>query len=172
LIDIPDPSLVVLVGAAGSGKSTFAARHFRPDEVLSSDAFREKLSGDAADQRRTRTVFSLLHREAAKRLAAGRLVVIDATNVERHARRSLVALARVAGVPTVAITLALPADVVHERNAGRTERVVDAEVVGRHLDRLAAALWDGGIEAEGFDAVHVLRSAAEVEGTVVGRVPA
>ena len=168
-IVIPVPSLVVLVGAAGAGKSTFAARHFRPDEVLSSDAFRARLSGDAADQRRSRTVFALLHREAAKRLAAGRLVVIDATNVERHARRALVAQARGAGVPAVAIVLALPPGVVQERNTQRTERVVDAAVVERHLAALAVALGEVGIAADGFDLVYVLRSAADVDGTVVRR---
>ena len=116
-------------------------------------------------------MFALLHREASKRLAAGRLVVIDATNVERHARRSLVALARAAGVPAIAIVLALPPAVVQERNARRTERVVDPTVVDRHLDRLAAALGEGGIASEGFDAVHLLRSAPEVDGTVIERRP-
>ena len=178
MIDRPDswqaialrvPSLVVLVGAAGAGKSTFAARQFRADEVLSSDAFRARLSGDAADQRRSRTVFALLHREASKRLAAGRLVVIDATSVERHARTALVSLARAAGVPAVAIVLALPPQVVQERNAQRTERVVDAAVVERHLAALAVALGEVGIAAEGFDAVHVLRSVAAVDEAVVER---
>ena len=82
-IELRDPTLVVLVGAAGSGKSTFAARQFDPSEVLSSDAFREILTGDAADQRATKTAFSIIHREVSKRLAAGRTVVVDATNVER-----------------------------------------------------------------------------------------
>jgi adenylylsulfate kinase-like enzyme len=92
-IEIRDPSLVVLVGAAGSGKSTFAARWFAPSEVLSSDAFREILTGDAADQRATKTAFSIIHREVTKRLAAGRTVVVDATNVEASARRQLLARA-------------------------------------------------------------------------------
>jgi protein phosphatase len=168
-IAIPDPSLVVLVGAAGSGKTTFAARHFGGDEPLSSDAFRELLSGDAADQRRTRAAFSLLHREVVRRLAAGRLVVVDATNVERHARRALVTRARLAGVPAVAIVLALPASVVHERNAARSGRVVDPAVVDRHLEGLAATLAAGGINNDGFAVVHVFRSAAEVDGVTVRR---
>jgi protein phosphatase len=169
-IAIPDPSLVVLVGAAGAGKSTFAVRQFRSAEILSSDAFRAQLSGDEADQRKTRSVFALLHREVVLRLAAGRLVVVDATNVERHARRALVARARSAGVPAVAIVFALSADVVHGRNAARIGRVVEATVVDRHLGRLVAALGDGGIADDGFDQVHVLRSAAEVDDAAVERV--
>ena len=111
-IELRDPTLVVLVGAAGSGKSTFAARHFAPSEVLSSDAFREILTGDAADQRATKTAFSIIHREVSKRLAGGRTAVVDATNVEVHARRGLLSRARLAGAPAVAIVFALPREVV------------------------------------------------------------
>ena len=57
-IDIADPSLVVLIGAAGAGKSTFAARHFADDEVLSSDRYRRLVSGDEADQAATRAAFA------------------------------------------------------------------------------------------------------------------
>jgi protein phosphatase len=169
VIAIADPSLVVLVGAAGSGKSTFAARHFAADEVLSSDAYRALLSGDEADQRRTRTAFSILHREVVRRLAAGRLVVVDATNVEHHARRALVERAGAAGVPAIAIVLALPPRVVHARNAARTERIVDSAVVERHLARLAVALGDGGINSEGFAAVHILGSVEEIAGVALER---
>jgi protein phosphatase len=155
----------VLVGAAGSGKSTFAARHFPPDAVLSSDAFRAILAGDEADQSVTRTAFSILHREAAKRLAAGRLVVVDATNVERHARIALLARARAVGVPAIAIVFALPAATVLARNAARAGRSVDTAVVERHLAVLAAILEGGGasvLEAEGFDRAYVLASDADV----------
>ena len=169
VIAIPDPSLVVLVGAAGSGKSTFAARHFAPDEVLSSDAYRALLSGDEADQRRTRTAFSILHREVVRRLAAGKLVVVDATNVEHHARRALVERAYAAGVPAIAIVLALPRGVVYARNAARTERVVDSSVVERHLARLAVALGDGGMSSETFAAVYDLGSVEEIDDAVIQR---
>jgi protein phosphatase len=160
-IEFHDPTLVVLVGAAGSGKSSFAARHFAPSEVLSSDAFREILTGDAADQRATKTAFSILHREVTKRLAAGRTVVVDATNVERHARRALLSRATLAGAPAVAIVFALPRDVVLARNAARRERVVDPAVVERHLDRLERALPT--LADEGFERVVVLRSPADVD---------
>jgi predicted kinase len=170
-IRLPDPALVVLVGAAGAGKSTFAARHFAADEVISSDALREAVSGDEADQRATRLVFSILHRDVVRRLAAGRSVVVDATNVESHARRALIARAANAGVPAVAIVLALPRDVVSQRNRSRAGRVVDAEIVDRHLGRLATALDSGTIASEGFRAVHVVTTTAALEGIRILREP-
>jgi protein phosphatase len=172
LLRIPDPSLVVLVGAAGAGKSTLAARHFAPSEILSSDAYREAISGDAGDQRATRLAFSILHRELARRLAAGRLVVVDATNVESAARRALVSRAAAARIPAVAIVLALPAALVAARNTGRTGRVVDQSVVDRHLRRLETALADDRLRREGFAAVHVVTSAAELDALRIERQPA
>ncbi len=169
-IRVADPALIVLVGAAGAGKTTFAARHFDAAEILSSDAFRGLLSGDEADQGVTRTAFSILHREVTRRLAAGRLVVVDATNVEAHARRALLARARSAGVPAIAIVLALPAAAVHARNAARSGRVVPAAIVERHRERLTAALAGTGLAGEGFAAVHVLRSIAEVDAVVIERL--
>ena len=166
-IEIRDPSLVVLVGAAGSGKSTFAARWFDPSEVLSSDAFREILTGDPSDQRATKAAFSIIHREVTKRLAAKRTVVVDATNVESAARRQLIARARFAGVPTVAIVFALPRDAVLLQNAARPDRVVDPSIVERHLERLEAALPT--IAAEGFDKVETLRTPAMIDITEMVR---
>lgn len=103
VLEIPDPALVVLVGAAGAGKTTFAARHFAPDEVLSSDALREAISGDADDQRATGPAFAALHRALARRLRDGRLTVVDATNVTAPARRALLGRAARAGIPVVAL---------------------------------------------------------------------
>jgi protein phosphatase len=171
-IVIADPSLIVLVGAAGSGKSTFAARHFAPDEILSSDRFRELISGDAADQTATRPAFGRLHRELARRLAAGLLTVVDATSIEPAARRALVQRARAAGVAATAIVLDLPAAVVLARNASRPERTVAEGVVRRHLARLRTQL-DGPeapIAREGFDAVVIVRDPAEVDRLLVRRL--
>ena len=93
-IAIPKLSLVVLIGPSGSGKSTFAARHFLPTEVLSSDASRALVSDDENDQAATKDAFDVLHFIAGKRLAGGKLAVVDATNVQREARRPLIELAR------------------------------------------------------------------------------
>ena len=132
-IEIDDPSLVVLVGAAGAGKSTFAARHFAADETLSSDRFRAIVSGDEANQAATKAAFTLLHRTLTTRLAERRLTVVDATSVRHAARRALVARADAAGVPAVAIVLDLPAETVIARNAARPARTVDMAVVRRQL---------------------------------------
>ena len=107
-VRLVDPSLVVLIGPAGSGKSTLAARHFAPDEILSSDAYRKLVSGDEADQRASGLAFRRLHDDVAARLRGRRLSVVDATNLTRHARLTLLARARDAGVPAVAIVLDLP----------------------------------------------------------------
>ena len=168
-IELPDPCLVVLVGAAGAGKTTFAARHFASGKILSSDAYRELLAGDPADQRATRATFAALHRELRRRLAKRRLVVIDATSVTPRARAALLRAARAAGVPAVAVVLDLPPEVVLTRNAARTGRVVPEAAVRRHLRDLAAAGRDGALAVEGFASVVRLRSVAEVDGARVAR---
>ena len=160
-LELAEPSLVVLIGAAGAGKSTLASRLFTPDQVLSSDAFRAAVSGDPTDQRVTRTAFSILHRELRKRMAAGRTAVVDATNVTTYARRALVQRATASGVPAVAIVLALPTELVLARNATRPRRIVPEGAVRRQLEHLDQSLRRG-LEMEGFSAVHVLRSADEV----------
>jgi protein phosphatase len=169
-IEITDPSVVVLVGAAGAGKSTFAARHFPPDAVLSSDQLRAAISGDAADQSATRRAFTLLHRALDRRLAAGLLTVVDATNVTAAARRTIRRAAARHRVPVVAIVLDLPEDVVRERNAARSERVVPDDVVTRLLGQLAASM-SGPLPAEGFARVFRLQDPADVEALAVRLVP-
>src|SRR6266853_255793 len=93
-LTIPELSFVVLIGVSGSGKSTFARKHFRPTEVLSSDFFRGLVCDDEANQAASKDAFDLLHLAAARRLAWGRLTVIDATNVKPEARKPLLELAK------------------------------------------------------------------------------
>ncbi|WP_239472053.1 polynucleotide kinase-phosphatase [Streptomyces sp. NEAU-S7GS2] len=163
---VPDLSLVVLIGATGSGKSTFAARHFRPTEVLSSDFCRGLVSDDENDQSASGDAFDVLHFIAGKRLAAGRLTVVDATNVQSEARAQLVRLAREHDVLPVAIVLDMPEQVCAARNAARADRAgLPRRVIQRQQRELRRSLRH--LEREGFRKVHVLRGPEEVESAEV-----
>lgn len=159
-LDIPELSLVVLVGASGSGKSTFAREHFGAYETLSSDTFRGLVSGDEANQAATAAAFDALQYVAGKRLDAGLLTVVDATSVQPDARRSLVELAKAHDVLPVAIVFDLPEAVSVARNAEREDRRIPASVVRRQKDQLRRGLRYLG--KEGFRKVHVLHSPEEV----------
>src|SRR5258708_21004759 len=89
----PELAGVALVGLSGSGKSSFARKHFRPTEVLSSDFFPGLVSDEENSQAATNDAFEVLYFIASKRLTAGKLVVIDATNVHLDARNPTIALA-------------------------------------------------------------------------------
>jgi protein phosphatase len=172
-IDIPDPSLVLLIGAAGAGKSTFAARHFDASEILSSDRFRAIVSGDEANQAATRAAFKLLHRDLSARLGQGLTTVVDATNVRSTARRALIDRAIAAHVPTTAIVLDLPAETVFARNAARPARTVDMAVVRDQLAAVRESL-DGPaapLPREGYAQIVVLRDPAEVDLVRIRRRP-
>ena len=167
VLSLPAGALVLLIGAAGSGKSTLAARLFDPDEILSSDAFRAAVSGNASDQSATREAFRRLDAVLDRRLAAGQLTVVDATNVQGWARRRLLSAAVRHRRPTMGIVLALPLEVSLDRNAQRTDGRVPASVVRRHdadLRRSLATLQD-----EGFDALLVLVEPDRVSELAVRR---
>ncbi|MCW8217941.1 polynucleotide kinase-phosphatase [Streptomyces griseolus] len=160
-LPVTDLSLVVLVGATGSGKSTFARAHFKPTEVISSDFCRGLVADDENDQSASGDAFDVLHHIAGKRLAAGRLTVIDATNVQSESRKRLVRLAREHDVLPIAIVLDLPEEVCLARNAERPERAgMPGHVVRRHRGELRRSLRT--LEREGFRKVHVLRGEDEV----------
>ena len=163
VISLPDPCLVVLVGAAGSGKTTLAARLFDADAVLSSDAHRALVAGDEADQGATKAAFSILHRRLARRLAERRTTVVDATNVTDYARRSLVRRSTATGIPAVAIVLALEPRLVRARNATRPGRIVPAAAIARQLADLDRSLRRDSLSSEGFAAVHLIRTARELD---------
>ncbi|MEO5885302.1 MAG: AAA family ATPase, partial [Candidatus Limnocylindrales bacterium] len=158
---IPDPSVIVLIGPAGSGKTTLAARHFAAAELLSSDALRARIAGDERDQRATGAAFRAIGVALERRLAADLLTVIDATNLRPADRRPWLAAARRHHVPAIAIVVDLPEGLVQSQNAGR-DRVVDAEVVDRHLALLRRTIERADLEREGWDAVVRLRSATDV----------
>jgi protein phosphatase len=167
---LPEPSLIVLIGAAGSGKSTFAARHFTPDEVLSSDALRAAIAGDPTDQSVTGAAFAALHAAVDRRLRTGRLTVVDATNLMPSARRTLVKRAAAAGgVPSTAIVLDLEPAVVLVRNAARSERVVPEDVVRRHLVEMRRLMDGHALDLDGFARIVVLRDQRDIDAIQIRR---
>ena len=167
---VPDPSLVVLIGASGSGKSTFAARHFLPTEVLSSDFCRALVGDDETDQTVTNQAFDVLHLIASKRLSLGRTTVVDATNLRRQWRAPLVAMAVGHHVQPVAIAFNLPERISRLRNAGRPGRAPGRYALRDQVSLLRRSLPT--LEREGFGRVFVLRSQEEVDLVEVERVSA
>lgn len=168
-VSIPDPAVVVLAGAAGCGKSTVAARHFAADDVLSSDAFRALVAGDAADQSASAAAFSLLRHALDARMARRRFTVVDATNLTRRERRRFVGVARRHDVPAVAVVFDLPLATCRQRAAARTSRPVDAEVVERQHRALRESL--AGIDDEGFADVVVIEDEADLDRLTIEVLP-
>ncbi len=166
VLPVTDLSLVVLVGSTGSGKSTFARKHFKPTQVISSDFCRGLVSDDENDQTATGDAFDLLDYIVGKRLAAGRLTVVDATSVQPDSRRKLVRLAREHDVLPIAIVLDVPAQVCAERNAARPDRAgLPKHVIDRQQRELRRSMRS--LEREGFRKVHILRGAAEVDAAEI-----
>ncbi|MGX7677070.1 polynucleotide kinase-phosphatase [Plantactinospora sp. DSM 117369] len=164
-LDIPELALVALVGVSGSGKSTFARRHFAPTQVLSSDTFRAMVADDENDQSASGDAFEVLHHVAGKRLRAGRLTVVDATNLQQHARAGLVTVAREHDVLPVAIVLDVPEPLCWERTQARPDRTFGRQVLGRMQRDLRRSV--GRLEREGFRKVHVLRGVEEIEAAEI-----
>ncbi|HEX8626556.1 MAG TPA: polynucleotide kinase-phosphatase [Catenuloplanes sp.] len=164
-LHIPELALVALVGISGSGKSTFARRHFTPSQVLSSDAFRAMVADDENDQSASADAFDAMHYVAGKRLKAGRLTVVDATNLQPHARAGLVRVAREHDVLPVAIVLDPPEPLCWERTQARADRAFDRQVLRRMQRDLRRSLPQLG--REGFRKVHVLRSQDDIDAASV-----
>ncbi|HYF77264.1 MAG TPA: polynucleotide kinase-phosphatase [Symbiobacteriaceae bacterium] len=168
-INIPELSLVVLIGPSGCGKSTFARQHFLPTEVLSSDHCRALVSDDENNQSVSKEAFEVLHAIAARRLALGRLTVVDATNVQAEYRKPLVALAREYHCIPVAIVLDMPESICLERHKQRTDRQFGAHVIRRQKEDLRRSLR--GLEREGFRHIITLKTPEEVAEVTIERQP-
>lgn len=168
-ISIPELCLVVLIGPSGSGKSTFAKTHFKPTEVISSDFCRGLVSDDENNQAATKDAFELVHFIGAMRLKAGKLTVIDATNVMPEDRKELVNLAKSQDCLAVAIVFNLPERLCSDRNANRPDRDFGDHVIRRQHSAMRRSLR--GLEREGFRYVSVLTSEQEVHDAEVLRTP-
>jgi protein phosphatase len=167
-ISIPDLSLIVLIGASGSGKSSFARKHFLPTEIISSDYCRSILADDENDQSVSGEAFELLHYIVAKRLKAGRLTVVDATSVKPEDRKPLLQIAKDYHCFAVAIAFDLPAQLCHDRNQQRGNRNFGIHVVERHRQNLRKSLRF--LDKE-FRYAHVLKSVEEIDRVEFVRTP-
>jgi protein phosphatase len=166
-IKIPELSLVLLIGVSGSGKSSFAAKNFLATEVLSSDFCRGLVSDDQNNQAATQDAFDILRYIAGKRLAAGRLTVIDATNVQPEARRVLIELAKQHHVLCVAVVLNVAPEICLARNEVRPDRDFGPHVIRRQLDHLRRS--QKGLRREGFHRVVTLDGVEEIESATFTR---
>lgn len=166
-IEIPEFALVLLVGASGTGKSSFAAKHFLPTEVISSDRMRGWVADDENDQSATGDAFDVLRYVVEKRLKGRRFTVIDATNVQPESRKSLIAMARKWHALAVAIVFDLPEAIAIERNAARPDRQFCAGPVRRHVQAFKRSI--GGLNREGIRYVHRLRSVEDVDAVEIVR---
>jgi predicted kinase len=130
---LPPGALVLLVGPPAAGKSTLAAAliaagEVEPDDVLSTDTYREVLTGDALDLTSDRKVWVQVRARLVEKMAAGRTTVVDATNLFARRRARHIRVAREYGRPVVAIRFEVPAADLLERNEQR-ERVLAENVV-------------------------------------------
>ncbi len=166
---IPDFALVVLIGATGSGKSTFAARHFQRTEIVSSDEARGLVCDDFNSQAASADAFELVRIIAEKRLKNRRLTVIDATNVRPADRRQWIEIARRWHALPVAIVIDPGLDVCVERNRARPDRQFGPQIPQRMIAEIRKGLR--GLEKDGFRKVVTLRSVEDIDGAEIRRDP-
>ena len=166
-LTLPDPSLILLLGAAGAGKSTFARRHFLPTEIISSDQCRALICDDENNQALNAEAFELLHHLTRLRLASRKLTVIDATNLQGMAREPLLRMAQIANVPSVAIVLNVSATRCARQNQQRATRVVPDEILAQHQQELGVAR--ARLPHEGYATIYELGE-AELNRAVIERI--
>ncbi len=160
-INVPELSLILLVGPSGSGKSTFARKHFGKHEVVSSDECRGIVSNDENSQAATPDAFELLHYIVGMRVKNGLLTVVDATNVQRESRQQLMQIAKSYHALPVAIVMNISQEICAERNALRPDRNFGDHVIRNQQRQLKRSLR--GLKKEGFKQVYVLSTPAEVD---------
>ena len=164
-IELPEFSLILLVGPGSAGKTTFAGKHFLPTQILSSDLFRGMVCDDENEQSVTKDAFELLYHTAEKRLEHRRTTVIDATNLQRSDRQKMIALAKAQNVHAAVVVLNLPESVLRERNLTRKNRRLPEAVLRSQLMALRFCMRK--FKKEGFRFVYVLDSEEEIENAEI-----
>lgn len=166
-IEVPEYCLVALVGATSAGKSSFAKKHFRSTEILSSDFFRAMICDDENEQSISPDAFDLLYNALNKRLNNSKLTVVDATSVQQSARTKLLDIAKEHNVPTAAIVLNLPEELLLSRNIARPDRDIPDKVVHEHYSELQQGIKN--LKREGFDFVYIINSLEQIDNVEVIR---
>ncbi|MDE7213047.1 MAG: polynucleotide kinase-phosphatase, partial [Anaeroplasmataceae bacterium] len=167
IIEIPEFCLVAMVGGTSSGKSSFANKHFKSTEVLSSDYFRSMVCDNENDQSVSADAFDMLFYAATKRLNHMKLTVIDATNIQQNSRKKILDLAKEQNVHTVAIVLNLPEEVLQERNKARANRNFPERVIRQHCIDVKNSIKH--LKQEGFRFIYVINSLEQLENTQIVR---
>ena len=160
-IEIPELSLIAMIGSTSSGKTSFANRYFKPTEVLSSDFFRAMVSDDENNLDCSQDAFDLLYHAAEIRLTNGKLTVIDATNLQQSARKKVLDLAKKQNVHAAAAVLNLPESILLERNQARENRGYPERVIKKHCQDLKRSIRN--LKREGFRFVYVLNSLDDID---------
>ncbi len=166
-ITIPETCIVALIGGTSSGKTSFAKKYFFPTEVLSSDFFRGMICDDENNQNISPDAFDLLYYTANKRLNLMKLTVIDATNIQKSARKQIIDLAREQNVHAAAIVLNMPEDVMQERNKKRSDRNLSEKTVHFHCRDVKRCIKD--LKREGFRFIYVINSPEQLENVEIIR---
>src|ERR1700710_1495763 len=145
---LPDPALVGLVGASGSGKSTWAQQRYRSAEIVASDDLRGLVGSGRHDLDASAEAFTLLDLIVAGRVRRGLTTVVDTLGFDGARRQALLDLARRHRLTAVVVGFDTPAALCRRRNAER-DRPVPARVLADQLktfsqvaDRLPDEGWD------------------------------
>jgi F420-dependent oxidoreductase-like protein len=151
VLRLPDPCVVVLVGASASGKSTWAEKWFPAGQIVSADRLRALVGESEHDQRAGTDAFAVLDLVLERRLRRKLMTVVDTLGLDRERRRAYVALARRHGLAVVAVAFDVPDAECRARNRTRA-RPVPSKVLTGQLRRWAEVRDE--LAADGFDAVH------------------
>lgn len=162
-LKLPAPSLLVLVGASGSGKSTWAAEHFANTEIISSDSLRALVGAGEDDQSASAAAFDVLERIVDERLRRGLTTVIDTLGLHDESRARWISKARAAGIPVHAVVFDTPPTVCEARNRSR-RRPIPTTVLKKQVARFKETV--PRLAGEGFDGVHLETPIATVSPTI------
>lgn len=147
------PELVVLIGPAGAGKSTWAAARYQPHQVHSLDGLRAVVADDECDQDATADARTILAAIVDARLSRRLTTVVDATSTSAADRAWLLALAARHQVPAAAVVFLAPLQVCLARQAGRP-----GPAPGRRWGRAVPAAVVRDQHAHTLDSLNTLRA--------------